>query len=111
MENGKMEKNQQKKTSYKSFSATLLVFTIVLFTLFSCSFASAWDWDNVKECEKGELEYGRYTIYNAFNFPLIGSKLAEYTLTDNTDQCLTNCYAEGTAKLYDSDQLFSDLNF
>ncbi len=47
-------------------------------------------------------------IDNAFG--LLG-KVAEYNLTYNTEQCLINCYAEGTATLHEAGQLFSDLNF
>ena len=47
-------------------------------------------------------------IENAFG--LLG-QVAEYNLTYNTKQCLINCYAEGTAILHESGQLFSELNF
>jgi len=47
-------------------------------------------------------------IENAFG--LLG-QVAEYNLTYNTEQCLINCYAEGTATLHEAGQLFSDLNF
>jgi len=73
--------------------------------MFLISCVSAFEFDNVKHYDKIEKEI---TITNAFG---IGNKLAEYTLTKNTDQCLINCYSEGTAKLYSEGYLFSDLNF
>ncbi|MHA1201366.1 MAG: LamG-like jellyroll fold domain-containing protein [Candidatus Heimdallarchaeaceae archaeon] len=69
---------------------------------------SAWEFDNVKSYDGVKKEI---TINNAFNLPLIGSKLAVYKLEYNTDYCLTNCYAEGTAILYTTGKLFSKLEF
>lgn len=66
---------------------------------------SALDIDNVKDYnEKDKV----ITITNSFG---LGSKLAEYKLTYNTDQCLIDCYAEGEATIYESDKLFRDLKF
>lgn len=47
-------------------------------------------------------------IDNAFG---IFGKVAEYNLTYNTEQCLINCYAEGTATLHEDGKLFYKLNF
>lgn len=68
---------------------------------------SAFNFDNVKSYETLD-KYGEITITNAFG---LGDTLAEYTLEENTDQCLTNCYSKGTAKLYSDGKLFSDLRF
>jgi hypothetical protein len=38
-------------------------------------------------------------------------KVAEYKITDNTDQCLTNCFTKGKAVLYQTGKLFDDFNF
>jgi hypothetical protein len=38
-------------------------------------------------------------------------KIAEYSLIENTEQCLVNCEARGKATLYQSGQLFEDLRF
>ena len=37
--------------------------------------------------------------------------VAEYTLLDNTDMCLIDCSATGTAKLYYNGHLFTDIEF
>lgn len=81
--------------------------------IFLISFTSALDFDNIKEFKKGELKYGQIDIYNSFLIPKLikGDKLAEYTLTDNSNTCLINCYAEGTAILYEKRKLFDDLKF
>ncbi len=83
----------------------LLLFGI---TIILISFASALNWDNVKSYEK---ETETIIIKNAFGLPFIGADLAKYKLTYNTDQCLINCRAEGTATLYTDGYLFTDLNF
>jgi len=51
-------------------------------------------------------KYGTIEIYDWFNLPLISSKIAEYTLTSNTDRCMEDCYASGTASLYSEGTLF-----
>lgn len=38
-------------------------------------------------------------------------KIAEYTLIRNSNQCLVNCYAEGTAYLYEKGKLFDSATF
>lgn len=82
----------------------VLMFVFILLT----GSVSALEWDNVKSFDKSVGKYGKVDIVNAFGF---GNKIAEYTLTENTDQCLTNCYAQGTATFYNKGKLFSDLNF
>ena len=84
----------------------LLLFLIV--GMFMISFVSAFEFDNQKSFKKDGLKYGKIEFKNAFGF---GSKLADYTLLKNTDQCLINCYTEGTATIYKKDKLFSDLKF
>lgn len=69
------------------------------------SLVSSLDFDNVKKYESSQKEI---TITNAFG---LGSDLAKYTLTKNTDHCLIDCYAEGTATIYSKEKLFSNLNF
>ena len=82
----------------------VFVVAICLGLLFS-GYASALDFDNVKSYDE-DLKI--IIITNAFG---LGDKLAEYKLTFNTDYCLIDCYAEGTATIYSKDKLFSDLNF
>ena len=85
-------------------------------TLFLTSMVSAFDWsgiDNYKEFIQGG-KYGTIEIWDSATTILFQSedkKLAEYKLIDNTDQCLIDCYTEGTATLYEDGKLFSDLNF
>ena len=69
-------------------------------------------WDNKKTFDKKVSKYGKIKIYNSIFLGLgTGEQLADYTLLKNTDQCLINCFAEGTATLYKKDKLFSDLKF
>ncbi len=67
--------------------------------------ATAFYFDNVKSYDKNLREI---KIDNALGF---GETLATYKLTANTDECLTDCYAEGSALLYQNEQLFSDMSF
>ena len=83
----------------------LMIISLVLVSFLSIYFVLAQS-GNYKEFEKTGLEYGKISILDSGNI-----KLAEYTLLDNSDQCLTNCYAEGTATLYTEGYLFSDLRF
>jgi len=83
----------------------ILMFILGIFLLGS---VSAWDFDNIKHFDKKIGKYGQIKIKNAFG---LGKSIADYTLEDNTDQCLINCYAEGTATLYTKGKLFSDLRF
>lgn len=69
---------------------------------------SAAEFDNVKSFDKDFSNYGKITITNLFG---LGSTLAEYTLDYNTDTCLINCEASGTATFYSEGQLFDDLKF
>ena len=66
---------------------------------------SAWDWDNVKSYDSEKKEV---TITNALG---LGSDLAKYKLTHNTNQCYQNCEAIGEATLYSQEKLFTDMNF
>jgi hypothetical protein len=68
---------------------TLLTFIIL--GIFLISFASALNWDNVKQFEKGDKPYGKYTIKNSFGF---GETIAEIELLKNTDKCGEDCSAE-----------------
>ena len=94
---------------------SLIVISVFLVVLLVGT-VSALDWsgiDNYKVLEE-KGKYGKIEIWDTgqfFLFQLDDRKLAEYTLTDNTDQCLINCYAEGTATLYEDGKLFSDLDF
>lgn len=55
-------------------------------------------------------KYGSIKLSSTF-FWIEGDKVAEYTLTHNTEQCLINCEAQGKAVLYKSGKLFDDVKF
>ena len=87
----------------------LKILFLVLFLLIVLPIPTlALEWDNVKSYN---TDTKTITIINAFDIPLLRYTLAEYTLDYNTDQCLINCEARGTAKIFKEEQLFSDLNF
>lgn len=69
--------------------------------------ALAFDFDNVKEFESTG-HYGIIRIKNMFG---LGSVLAEFELLNNTDYCMKDCWAEGTATLYDNERLFRSIKF
>jgi len=88
------------------------LFVLLFCTILLVGTISAFDFDNVKEFKKLDNEkYGKISIKNAFGLPLIGKYLAEYKLTENTDQCLINCHAQGTVKLYTKGKLFNGVKF
>jgi hypothetical protein len=66
--------------------------------------------EDYKTFEKGNLKYGTITIWDKGIGP--DTKLAEYTLEDNTDLCPNeNCYAKGNVTLWDSGKLFDTIEF
>lgn len=83
------------------------IITIFVLFLLVVPLTSGLLFDNVKQYDKN-LE--TITIKDRF-LGIPTTTLATYTLTDNTDGCLIDCYAEGTATLYDSGSLFSDIKF
>ncbi len=85
------------------------IMLFILIGILLISLASAADWDNLKIYNEDE---NKYTLYNWNIIGLIFDiKLAEYELDYNTDQCLFNCHATGTAKLYQEEKLFDNLIF
>lgn len=82
----------------------LLIFIVAILLVSS---VSAWEFDNVKRFENSG-KYGKIKIINAFG---LGSDIAEYELTENTDQCLIDCRARGRVNMGDSGQLFTDMKF
>lgn len=55
-------------------------------------------------------QYGVIKLSKTF-FWIETDKIAEYSLIENTEQCLINCEARGKAVLYSPGKLFDDLNF
>jgi len=88
------------------------IFVFLLMGIFMISIVSAFEFDNVKDYNE---ETKTVTIKNCDLWLGVclnkGEILAEYTLTDNTDYCLTDCYAEGTATLGSERVLFQDVEF
>ena len=84
----------------------LLICTIALcFLLIQIGNIYAWEIDNVKSYDEEKKEI---TITN---FLGLGSDIAKYKLTSNTDFCLINCEAQGTAELFEEGYLFTDMKF
>lgn len=82
-----------------------MVAVVCLVVVFSSGFASAADFDNTKNYDKATETI---TIENLFG---LGRTIATHTLTDNTYQCLIDCYAEGTSTLNEPQVLFQGVEF
>lgn len=94
------------KTRLNSHHCTILILCVCFLTSLLCvNSVSATNWDNVKSYD---LDTEKITLSNMFG---LGGKIAEYTLLENTDQCLINCYARGTAILYSKERLFDYIKF
>lgn len=87
------------------FKNMLLALFGILIILSLTSMVSSLSFDNVKSYDKDKNEI---TITNAFG---LGSDLAKYRLTYNTEQCLINCYAEGEVNLLTPAKLFDSIFF
>ena len=106
-ENSNIMKKHIKNASYKAHTAKIIIFLIL--TLTFLPLISAANWDNIKSYDEKTDEiiiYNWNVVGKLFNI-----RLAEYKLIDNTYQCLTDCYAEGSVILYTDEQLFSNLEF
>ena len=55
-------------------------------------------------------KYGVITLNSKFMYVDTG-KVAEYSLTKNTEYCIINCEAEGKVKLYSDGVIFDDVKF
>lgn len=87
----------------------ILVF-VLLALMLVIPMVSAFNFDNVKEFDKNKGNSGRgvATIKNMWG---MGGTLAEIELIDNTDTCLSNCYAIGTIDLKKDGYLMEGLRF
>jgi hypothetical protein len=88
----------------------LLIFLLLGMFLISLTSAYGFSFSTEKSFDKSISKYGRITLTDE-NILTPDKKLAEYTLIDNTDYCLVNCYAEGEVKIYHKEKLFSNLKF
>ncbi len=86
----------------------ILYILLIIGILLVIPSVSSFEFDNTKNFNKGNLEYGKIEIINAFG---LGSTLAEITLDKNTDVCTYDCSAEGTTTLYIERKLFNGLRF
>lgn len=84
---------------------SVLILSVILISVSFGYFVVAVGEDNIKTFEKDDLKYGKISILED------STKLAEYTLLENSDQCLIDCYAEGIATFYTNGYLFEDLKF
>jgi len=89
---------------------TFWILIIVLLATACIPDASATlSFSNYAEFTK-EGKYGTIDVWDG-NIIFANEKIASYTLLDNTDQCLIDCYAIGTAVLLKDGFLFEDLKF
>jgi hypothetical protein len=101
--------NLRRKNSYlKAF--WWLFFILVILNIPPVLAGDWFAFDNYKDFQKGDLRYGKATIYDT-NIFSEDTKLQEITLLENTEYCLVNCYAEGTTTLYEDSELINDLRF
>lgn len=93
------------KTKMKMYSLLISCILLVLLAVLMIGLVSAFNFDNVKRYDTNKKEI---TITNAYG---LGSDLAKYTLTDNSNLCNVECYAEGTVVIYSSNVLFEGIEF
>lgn len=80
------------------------LFILILPNVYAATFDNVKSYTEPTPTEK----YGSIEIKNFYG---IGDTLAKYTLTDNSDYCLIDCYAEGTAQLNIDAPLFDNFKF
>lgn len=88
------------------------IFVLLFAFLLVAPMVAAADWDNIKEFKENG-NYGTIEVYNSFIIPKLikGDKLGSVTLITNSEQCSTNCWAEGNATLLVDSTLFNELDF
>ncbi len=94
----KMEKNKR----YKPSSAIFIIVVVCLVVLFSTSFTSAADWDNVLKYENDDM---KVTIINALNIPLLRSDIGTMELKSHTsvNQIKEVAFGDSVVMYYDFD--------
>ena len=104
------EDTKQKNSLLEALQSTIKVCSVLFFIIFLTSFISAdtITFDNIKSFQKTADSYGIATIRNVYG---LGSDLMKVELKKNTDFCMRNCSAEGTAELYQDAWLFSNAYF
>ena len=88
----------------------ILLISFVMF-LISFSFVSAIG--ETKEFIKNDTtsKYGIISIKDNWNLPLVSSKVAEFELKINSDECFINCYSEGTVVINKKSSIFTGIEF
>lgn len=86
---------------------------ILLMGIFLISFASSFEFDNVKSFDKDKGNYGKYEISNSFLglgwFKL--DKVVDLELNYNTLKCGISCEAQKTITLYEERSLIDEVRF
>lgn len=105
----KLQKNNRLKAYRKHIIYWLMIIIPVILALLLINLSSALNFDNTKKVSKEiNNKYPTIEIVNSFG---MGSTIAKYKLIKNTDACIINCYAEGSAELYSNGALFDNLKF
>jgi hypothetical protein len=86
-----------------------MVGILIILCLSMIPIVMAFEFDNIKEIT--QTETSKYPLISIVNFYGLGSKIIDYELTRNTDSCMTNCEAEGSAFLYEKNSLFTGIRF
>lgn len=104
-----MEKNKAFKRLIANEKVIALGLLLPILMVLSIGLGLALTFDNTASFTKTTAEkYGTIDIKNAFG---LGSTLVQYKLLDNSDICISNCYAEGIATLNTPAKLFEDIEF
>lgn len=82
--------------------------SVALILILSINLTSAFEFDNIKKFEKGDLEYGKIEIKNSFG---LGETIEELTLIENTDTCGEKCYAKLEIEIFEFGRLIDDIKF
>jgi len=104
----KTVKNKLLESHSKEKKLFMIFISMAFLSIFSIGIVSALTFLPTESFTETNDSYGIATITN---FLGIGSEIMKVELTDNTDYCLTNCSAEGTAELYMSASLLDDVYF
>lgn len=115
-----------KNSLNKAHRGIILVGLMFCITLLMCNFASAFELNpfadkkiyepSLKEDMSDFIKqdfnskYGAIRLSKTFLW-IETDKVAEYSLTENTDQCLINCESSGRAVLYSDGKLFDSKDF
>ncbi|MFA6201195.1 MAG: DUF2341 domain-containing protein [Bacteroidales bacterium] len=99
IKNSSLEARRQKKTLLVNIILTCFLM------VFMTGIISAWDWDNVKSYD---VQTKTITITNALG---LGSDIAKFTLLDNSNECLIDCYAIIKVDLREEENILNSITF